>query len=262
MPLNPAAPVTVAGNVASDIWEGQQLSALDDLVKRNGLGSAQDVQTPGLKDVLVDPNGYAINPIADPNSAESRNAQLAALMKLSSIGAQGGMDPESRAAIAEAQNAADQQVRGQQQAVQARLARQGMNQSGMGAAMQAQAAQGAANQFRQGALDASAAARQRALAAIQSSGQLASQMRGGDQTAAQAEMARQEFNSRMRAAADTQNAANRFNLTNSQIAKSKNLQGAVGQYANQHRQTVDKQANAFKNDTNQAAGMFDDGLNP
>lgn len=129
-----------------------------------GDASAQEVGPSAMGGVSTDP--------------ALRAAQMSALRRLQEVGDLGGMDPESRAAQAEAQQESMRQEQAQRAAIMSSARARGMGSSGqsLNAALIAQ--QGSADRSAQMGLQAAADARRRAMAALAQSGQLAGQVRG------------------------------------------------------------------------------------
>lgn len=114
-----------------------------------------------------------------------RAAQMSALRRLQEVGDLGGMDPESKAALAEAQQEGMRQEQAQRAAIMSSARARGMGSSGqtLNAALIGQ--QGSADRQAMAGVQAAADARRRAMAALTQSGQLAGQVRGqewGEQT--------------------------------------------------------------------------------
>ena len=169
-----------------------------------------------------------------------RQAQMNALLKMQDIGAQGGMTATDRARLAQIQQESETALKGQEGAIMQNLAARGMG-GGMSELVARQlAAQGAANRQAQSGLDVKAQAEQRALQAIQQSGQLGGQMQQQD-FAQQAQIA---------AAKD---AIARFNAQNLQNVSSANVQArnAAQQYNAQQAQNIASQNTALRNQAQQ-----------
>jgi hypothetical protein len=126
----------------------------------------------------MDPSAF--EGVAAQMDPATRNAQMLALKELQQVGLAGGMDPQSRAAEAQALAGSAQQVRAQQGALLNSFAARGMGGGGnaLGAALAAQ--QGAAQTNAMGGLQSAADSRSRQLAALRDSASLAGQVRGMD----------------------------------------------------------------------------------
>lgn len=148
---------------------------------------------------LYDPTSGIMNPIVQagyestvdvgPSALEGMQAQLdpvarqqqmRALRGLMEAGQQGGMDPQSRLALAQAEQRAAQQQRATQGLMRQEFAQRGMSGGGTELALRAQAAQGAANTNAMAGMQAAADARQRQLLALAQGGAMAGQVRGQD----------------------------------------------------------------------------------
>lgn len=140
---------------------------------------------------------------------EGRSAQSMALQKLSSFVDQNGLDAQARSANEEALGLSDQRQQANRGAIQQAFARKGMSGSGSELASLLQAQQGDANQARRSSLDIAGQARQRALAALGQQAQIGGQMRGQDIDVegrnAAAANAREQFNAKMKYAAQGDN---------------------------------------------------------
>lgn len=128
----------------------------------------------------------------DPST---RQAQMQALSQLSSIANQGGLDPQSRAALFQAQASQEGTEQAQRAAALNRLAAQGQGNSGatINALMAAQ--QGGANREAMAGVQAAGDARTRAMQALGQMGSMAGNIRGQDwNQAAQRASALDEMN--------------------------------------------------------------------
>lgn len=167
--------------------------------------------------------------------SQGRTAQSQALAKLQAFADQGGLDAQGRQALQQTLGASDQQAQAQRGAIMQGSARKGMQGSGSELAAMLQGQQGASNASRNSGLGIAGQARQNALGALTSSGTLAGQMRGQDiSTQAQnanAEAARQQFNAKMRQAANSQNAQGAFTQYDAQLAHLQQLGQANSQLA-------------------------------
>lgn len=128
-----------------------------------------------------------------------RSAQMAALARLQGITDAGGMDPGFRADLENAAMDTAQRDRSNRLAILSDAQQRRTLNSGMALASQLMSASGAADRNRAAGVNAAAAARQRALQAIQATGQLGGSIRGQDfnenAAKAQARDAMAQFNS-------------------------------------------------------------------
>lgn len=111
---------------------------------------------------------------------QAREARRAALRRLMEVGLEGGLDIESQAAIADAQQRAAQASTAQAQALLRQAQERGMPGSNMSIASQLLAQQAGADRAAQVGMQAAADARRRALAALASSGDLAAGLERDD----------------------------------------------------------------------------------
>jgi hypothetical protein len=131
-------------------------------------------------------SGYT--PATSPYTAEgslsidegARQKQLDVMDQLEQMYKQGGMDPQSVAAYAEAQNAANRNTQSQRDSVAALAQRQGRGGSNLDYLMQAQAGQDDANRLNQAGLRTAADARSRAMEAMGMFSSQASNLRSQD----------------------------------------------------------------------------------
>lgn len=154
---------------------------------------------------------------------QGKSAQSQAIQQLQSLASQGGLDAQARQANQQVLSQQDQNDQAQRGALMQSYARKGMGGSNaeLGAALQGQ--QGNANAARDSGLNIAGQARQRALSALTQSGQLGTSMRGQDigveQANQSAQTARDQFNAKMRSAADQNNAQGRLDTYGAQLAQ-------------------------------------------
>lgn len=131
----------------------------------------------------------------------TRARQLSVLDQLEQMYKSGGLDPQSVAAMNQAQMQANQNAQAQRAGVEAQALRSGRGGSNLQYLLQQQAGQADANRLNQASLDAAAAARQRALEAMGMFSREASNLRqqdfGQQQQAAQAKDIYSKFNTNM-----------------------------------------------------------------
>lgn len=139
-----------------------------DRLKALAASQYENIGLPGEQAVLG-PSDFE-NVAADPRY---RNARALAMDKMLGIGLEGGMDPESQAANAQARAGAAQYEASQRGAILDAQQRRGMLGAGTNVAAQLQASQAGANRVSQAGMQAAADARQRAMAALSASGNLA-----------------------------------------------------------------------------------------
>jgi hypothetical protein len=143
---------------------------------------------------------------ADPTT---KAAQMNALQSLQDQ-AHGGLSLQDEATLQEAQTQNQNQARGNSGAIMQDLARRGASNSGFGVAAQLSNAQNTANQNATAGLSAAAAAQQRALEAIQSSGDLGAKMQAADL-------------GQQNSVAKSKDAINQFNTQNLQNVQQRNV---------------------------------------
>ncbi len=133
-----------------------------------------DITPEMAQTVMQDPS--KMNEIMTDPSAKS--AQLQALQQLQGISTQGGMTATDKAQLGDIQSQQAQAERGTRGAIQQNAAERGISGSGLDLASEMANQQGSATRGNQAGLDVAAQAQQRALQAIQASGQLGGQIEG------------------------------------------------------------------------------------
>lgn len=122
---------------------------------------------------------------------EALGSQQATMRALQSLYQQGGMDPQARAALAQANQANASQEQMQRQGIVQNYAMRGMGGGGTALAAQLANQQGAANRNNMAGTQVAGDARTRALQGLYQSGQMGSQIRGQED-------AFEQFNARQR----------------------------------------------------------------
>lgn len=136
----------------------------------------KDLQGPAIgKYIAPNLSGTALDNVSE--DPRLKDYQMTALQRLQEMGG-GGETPEDRAAALRARNQAAQYEKSQRDALMQNFAQRGAGGSGMELAQQLAAQQGGANRLNEASVNQAATAQQRALQAIQQSGQLASNVRG------------------------------------------------------------------------------------
>lgn len=175
-------------------------------------------------------------------AGEGRDAQAAALRNLQSFVDQQGLDAQARAMNEESMMAADQRAAGARGALMQGMARRGMGGSGQELAGALQANQAAANMNRQSSLDIAGQARQRAMQALGQQAQVGGQMRGQDidveSKNSAAKQAREQFNAKMRYAAQGDNNQLLDQDFRNRMAKQKAVGNAKRDVAGRHLESA------------------------
>ncbi len=131
----------------------------------------------------------------------TRSRQMSVLDQLEQMYKSGGLDPQSAAAMNQAQMQANQNAQAQRAGIEAQALRSGKGNSNLQYLLQQQAGQADANRLNQASLDAAAQSRQRALEAMGMFSNQASNLRQQDfsqqQQAAQAKDIYSKFNTNM-----------------------------------------------------------------
>ncbi|CAB4200097.1 hypothetical protein UFOVP1351_24 [uncultured Caudovirales phage] len=162
--------------------------------------ASQGQLTPELEQALTQGRSEMAGVSTDPRL---RDAQMAALAGLQDVANNGGMSATDRARWNQMQSELNQNEQGNRGAIMQDMARRGQAGSGMELAAQLMNQQASAQRASQQGMDVKAQAEQRALQALMQSGDMAGAMRG------------QEFGEKS-AAAQAQDAINRFNVQNRQ----------------------------------------------
>lgn len=166
-----------------------------------------------------------------------RQAQMKALSQLQEVGDAGGRDARFLADASRLESDINTNLQGQQGAIMQNLATRGMSGGGSEMVARQMAAQGAANQHAQSAMELNAQAQERALQAIMQSGQLGGQMQN------------QDFNQAAQKAAAA-DAISKFNAQNLQQVNSNNV--------NTKNQAQQWNATSAQNTANQNTGLRND----
>jgi len=193
---------------------------------------AQGILTPeAFTEVMLNPTEFMTMDVP----TEGRDAELAALNKLQDIGLSGGRDAQSELATARAMEAANTNLRGQNESILQNAQARGTSNSNLVAAQQLAEAQNNARNLNQQTMQAAADADSRALQALMSSASIGSNMRGQDY---------QQASDRARAMDEISkyNAMNRQSVGNQNVqqrnlAQASNLDQAnrIAQYNNQNQ---------------------------
>lgn len=146
--------------------ENANLKAWQDYVGKLDPNSIKDMGSSAFKGISTDPR--------------TRQYQMQALSKMSGVANEGGLDPESRAAMADARASTFSDEKAQRGALENSLSARGLMGSGAELSGLLQAGQGGANADAMAGLHAAADARQRAMQAQQNLLSGASGVRGQD----------------------------------------------------------------------------------
>lgn len=182
----------------------------------------------------------------DPALRQQQQASLSALQDLAN---NGGMTAQDKAQLSRIQTEAESADRGRRGAIQQNMAARGMTGSGMDLLAQLQSSQGATDRQAQQGLDVAGMAQQRALDAMQQSGQMAGNMRNQD-------FSQQSDVARAKDAISQFNAANRnqfsqFNTSAKNQAATQNAQNQMSM--DQYNRNTGMDANKFNAQQRMAA---------
>lgn len=161
---------------------------------------SQGQLTPEMEQTILQGKSELSNVTTDPRLKE---AQMAALASLQDVPSQGGMSATDRTRFNQMQSELNRNEGAQRAAIMQDMARRGQSGSGMELAAQLMNQQGSAERASMQGMDIKAQAERRALEAMMQGGQLAGSIRG------------QEYGEKS-AAAQAQDAINRFNTQNQQ----------------------------------------------
>lgn len=222
---------------------GNALSAGDRAKAQEYMDQALALYGP---DILKAPELAALTPHLGPSAVESVYAdpQSVALQRQAAMDLQRMSRPDNlefRAAMNDAESAANQQANAQQGAIQQRLQARGMGGSGVDFALQQQAGQDAANRSAASGFGAAAEGRRQALQAMKDYGQLSTTMRGQSfdegVTRGRARDRVAEFNEAGRVAGQQQAYENRLAGANAYAGALGNAANVAGGHATQTQQT-------------------------
>lgn len=223
-----------AWNIAGDIIQANR-NIQSDAELINAIRAVTGIElTP---DQLLQIKAERVTPEQDVGSPETKGAQLEALRRLSGIATQGGMDPQSMAALRQAEESSQRQLSNNSAAMMRGQMARGTLSSGSTMAANLAGGQESANMLNRSGVQAAGDARQRALQAIAQSGSLASQIAGmDDERAMQNKKAREQikmFNAEAALKAAQSTAGNMLGKDNAEIAKANAQGAAAANYANQ-----------------------------
>jgi len=145
-----------------------------------------------------DINQQLVTSSIDTMDPTGRNATLAALQQMQDISTQGGMTAIDRSRLQKIQDQTQTQARGAREAIAENAARRGIGGSGFELAQSMLGQQSASDLAGRQAVDVNSAAQERALAAMQATGQLGGQVNQQDLARANALDAIKEFNTGVR----------------------------------------------------------------
>lgn len=188
------------------------------------LAGYRNLQNPNLNDQLIQQSALQT---MDPTA---RNATLSALTQMQDIANQGGMTAIDRSRLQQIKDNAATQARGAREAIAENAAQRGIGGSGFELAQSMLGQQAASDNAARQAIGVNSAAQERALAAMQASGQLGSQMNQQDMAKANALDAIKEFNTGVR----QQQYENDFN-------KAQGMAGVYGNQANLEQERINRQ---------------------
>lgn len=237
----------VGGGILGNILSSGDREKAEEAL-RNNLALYNNIQAPTLEQLKVtNLPEYQIQGQLSPEMVETiaaqsslmnkisvdpslKEAQQAALQKLSTIGNE-GLTAQDRLALDQSTRKAAQENKSNQEAILQNMAARGQGGSGAELAAKLASSQAAADRANQEGLAIAAQAQQRALDAITRSGQLGGEMRT------------QDFNQQS-AIAQAQDSINRFNAANSQDIALKNI---AARNAAQEANLTNKQSVANSN---------------
>lgn len=168
------------------------------------------ILTPEMEESISQGNSELSSISLDP---ATRQAQMDALHSFQNIGNENGLDAQARANLAQEQSQIGQQERGSREAILQNAAQRGIGGSGLELAAQLQAQQSSADRMALAGTQDAANANQRKLEALQMSAGLGGQIHA------------QDYGEKS-AAAQAQDAINRFNTTNRQDVQQRNVASA------------------------------------
>jgi hypothetical protein len=242
--------MSLISDLTNDITGGANKNAQGDL--QDALNSINAIQTPTTQQLQLSPlaeytNAGELSPAlmqaaqSGPSAYNNENLSSVpmsdmaqALSQENAIASANGMTPQEEAAIATAEQAANQNTAGQEGAIAQDFAGRGIPASLISAALQNQTAGNNAQNVYEAAMQGQAGAANNALTALSNEGTLAGQMYGQQagqaNTVAAAQNALNQFNAANTQQANITNQANTqagnvYNTTNAQDISNKNTLG-------------------------------------
>ena len=188
------------------------------------LAGYRALQNPDINQQLI---GQSSLDTMDPTA---RNATLAALQQMQGVATQGGMTAIDKSRLQQIQDQTATQARGAREAIAENAAQRGIGGSGFELAQSMLGQQAASDSAARQAVDVNSAAQQRALQAMQQTGQLGGQINAQDMAKANALDAIKEFNTGVR----QQQYENDFN-------KAQGMAGVYGNQANLEQERLNRQ---------------------
>lgn len=220
-------------DIAGAVEAAKKRGMAEDAARR-AVAAAYGLEVPDLDQLLVKAEQMGGRP--DVQASDQRRAELDALRQMSEMGARGGMDEGSIAALQQAGAKTAQANQQARQSIANQYQQRGQWGSGNELASQLAAAQSSANTLSMAGTQAAADARQRALQAIAASGGMASRARGADEQLAlankEAAEARDRFNTTIRQQANQFNAQAPISQFDMQLGKQGAVQNATNAQAN------------------------------
>ncbi len=221
-------------NIAADIQNMERQGKSDAEIKK-AIAEAHGIDIPEESLMQIRPGNIEQRGDIQTDPA-LRGTQLDALRRMSQIGAQGGMDAQSQAALQQAQYASQKQLQDNSASMMRQQMARGTADSGGAMAANLANGQASANMLNRAGVQAAGDARSRALQAIASSGQMAGSIRAGDfgEAANNRDAWNQieEFNEKAKMAAQQGTASNLLNRTGAQTNKAGAVLNASQAYAN------------------------------
>lgn len=221
------------GNQHASEEERRRMEILKQMLAEYG----DEMDPEAIRELVAEQSGRSEmdNVHADQGSVD---AQLRALKGMEESYNTGGMDAQSLAQLNQVQGQVAQADRSRREALVDRAARTGQGRGGASYASLLQGTQNAAEANSQGAFDAHAAARMRALQSMSDAGRLSSGMReqGFNEGAARANANDRigMFNTQLRQQANMQNQQRDQQVFNNRMAKANAKNDARGQMADAH----------------------------
>ena len=221
-------------NIASDVARLERNAKSDQEFKK-AIAEAYGIEIPDekLMEIRAAKVAHQKDIATDP---ALRGTQLDALRKMSGIASAGGMDPGSRAALQEADYAAQKNFQDSSASIMRQQMARGTADSGNAMAQNLAAASTSANMLNRSGVQAAGDARQRALQAISATGKMAGDIRGADfgegESNRDAWNEIEKFNQMAGQAANQQTAGNLLARTGAQTARAGAINSAASGYAN------------------------------
>lgn len=236
-----------AGTQINDLWtEGQQQN-----IGNNNYWAVQnllDVQAPNVNELMVQMQNLVQQGVLTPEQAQTfvqeasayagidprmQEAQMGSLGEMQRIVDTGGLDPQARANLQQAQTQTNEASRGQREALMQQSAARGTQGSGVETANAMLSNQGAATNLANQGFQTAADANNRKMQAIKGVSDIGGQVYGQEAQKAQAQNAINQFNTQNRQGVENMNVGSRNAAAAQNLAERQRISDTNTGLANQ-----------------------------